>query len=298
MLSLFNISRKKEFFSHLLFFTILFSIYEKCISNKQESLRLNFLLDSIPRYIGRAYSNKINIQYVDNGKFTCNVNQKIYQKEFSFLSTSSYSICSDKLFENFDLLAKRISLEVESNLDQKLISNVNFLNDFKQVLYFAYNLAYLNNEQNLNVTDNFFDKKKLTDSQNDIFNNFPQFNFNIMEFSIEDLKIINNYLHTIIDFNINLIIQRINTIIENIENTFKGNKNYDGWLSGNSDQIKYFIGIIWENAIDLDFEYYTFLIFLLSPINFIFLKQIVYIQKIQIFNRAKNYILLISQNSN
>jgi len=76
----------------------------------------------------------------------------------------------------------------------------------------------------------------------------------MMEFSVEDLKIINNYLHTIMDFNISQTKQKIGVIIENIEKAFKGNAQYKRWLVGNSDQIKYFVGVIWENAIDLDFE--------------------------------------------
>jgi len=122
MLSTFNILKKqKSLFLSLLFLFIFLSISQTILSKKDESIRIRSLLEIIPRYKGRAYSNKININFQNNGKFTCKVLEDITPKEFSFLSTSSYSICSDKLYEGFDLLAKKISAEVVLNKSYTLL---------------------------------------------------------------------------------------------------------------------------------------------------------------------------------
>jgi len=226
-------------------------------SKKHESTRLRSLLEYVPRFKGKAYSNKININY-ENNNFNCKITENITPKEFSFLSSAAYSICSDKIYENFELLAQKINSEVDAQLDQKLILNVNFLNDFKQVLFFAYNLAYTidadKHKGNKTVSDSFYDIFKVTFTQSEILDNLPINNFNLLEFSNEDLKILNEYLHTVIDFDINQVRIKINAVVDNIEKALKGNQVYKRWLEGNSAQIRQLIGMVWANAMNLDFE--------------------------------------------
>lgn len=226
-------------------------------SKKDEATRLRSLLEYIPRFKGRAYSNKLNINY-ENKKFSCKAAENISPKEFSFLSSSAYSICSDKIYENFELLAQKINSEVDALLEPKLISKVNFLNDFKQVLFFAYNLAYSvdaeEHKLNKTVSSDFYDKVKLSYTQSDILDNLPNYSFNILEFAVEDLRILNQYVHTVMDFNINAVKGKLNAIVDNIEKGLRGNPLYKRWLVGNSAQIKHLIGIIWANAMNLDFE--------------------------------------------
>lgn len=247
---------KKLILSIITLFIIILSFAE-ISSKKDEATRLRSLLEYIPRFKGRAYSNKLNIIY-SNSKFSCKASEDITAKEFSFLSSSAYSICSDKIYENFELLAQKINSEVEAQLEPKLISNVNFLKDFKQVLFFAYNLAYSidaqEHKENKTITDSLYDNVKLSFTQEEILDNLATYNFNLLEFVNEDLRILNQYLHTVMDFNINQVKARINAIVENVEKALRGNKVYKRWLVGNSAQIKNLIGIIWANAMNLDFE--------------------------------------------
>jgi 6-pyruvoyl-tetrahydropterin synthase len=226
-------------------------------SKKHESTRLRSLLGYVPRFQGKAYSIKLNINY-ENNNFNCKATKNITPKEFTFLSSAAYSICSDKIYENFELLAQKINSEVDAQLDQKLILNVNFLNDFKQVLFFAYNLAYTidadKHKGNKTVSDSFFDKIKVTFTQAEILDNLPIYNFNLLEFSNEDSKILNQYLHTVMDININQVTTKINSVVDNIEKALKGNQVYKRWLEGNSAQIRQLIGIVWANAMNLNFE--------------------------------------------
>lgn len=243
-------------------FALLICISIIQVSSKQlEHFRIRSLLEVLPRFKGRAYSNKLNINY-ENYQFTCKVADKIYPKEFSFLSNSAYSICSDKIYEEFEPLARKINEQVDQYLELKSLVNVNFLSDFKQILYFAYYLAYHQDSSdsvakkpvNNTIADEFYDSKKLSFTQKEIFDNLSENNFNIFELNTEDLKIINNYLHTVIDFNISTVRHNINMIIDNIEKAFKKDPRYKNWLIGNSAKIKNFIGIIWVNAIPIDVQ--------------------------------------------
>ena len=105
----------------------------------------------------------------------CSTNKIINPKEYSFLSNSAYSICSDKIFENFEILAEKISTEINKNLEPKLFVNVNFMNEFKQVLYFAYYLTYIisfGQEKNVEKPkDKFFDAPIMSFTQREIFDN-------------------------------------------------------------------------------------------------------------------------------
>lgn len=239
---------------------LMISSFSQITSTSEESIRLRSLMEIIPRFKGRAYSNKLSILY-ENNQFFCKAADNISPKEFSFLSSTSYSVCSDKIFEGFDLIAKKISEEVDALIEPKLILKINFLNDLKKNLYFAYYLAYLlspevkrSDKNETKVADNFYDKKQLSNTQTDLLENLSGYYFNILEYSIEDLKIVNNYLHTIMDFNINNAKQKINNIIENIEKALKANPTYSKWLVGNSEKIKYYLGVVWANAVNLDFE--------------------------------------------
>lgn len=247
----------KELILSVISILIITSIPETS-SKKDEAIRLRSLLEFLPRFKGRAYSNKLSIMY-ENNKFSCKAVENITPKEFSFLSNAGYSICSDKIYENFDLLAQKINSEADAQLEPKSITNVNFLSDFKQVLFFAYNLAYSVNadgEKKLNTTDSndFYDKVKLSYTQTEILDNLPNASFNLFEFAVDDYKILNQYLHTVMDFNINFVKGKVNAIVDNIEKALKANPVYKKWLVGNSAHIKYLIGLIWANAMNLDFE--------------------------------------------
>jgi len=256
---------KRLIISIIIFLTIFSSFAETSPKKKDESTRLRSLLEFIPRFKGRAFSNKLNINY-SNSKFSCKAAEAISPKEFSFLSSAAYSICSDKIYENFELLAQKINSEVDAQLDPKLILNVNFLQDIKQVLFFAYNLAYtldttereqhkqqLNNGTSVNDAP-LYDKAKLTFTQAEILDNLESYNFNLLQFAVEDYRILNQYLHTVMDFNINQVKAKVQAIVDNIEKSLKGNQAYKRWLEGNSAHIKKLIGIIWANAITVDFE--------------------------------------------
>jgi len=239
---------------------LIISNFSEITTISEESIRLRSLMELIPRFKGRAYSNKLSILY-ENNKFFCKAAEDISPKEFSFLSSTSYSVCSDKIFDGFDLLAKKISDEVDTQLEPKLTLNINFLNDLKKNLYFAYSLAYLMSSEikradknETKVADNLNDKKQLSNTQTELLENISGYYFNILEFSIEDLKILNNYLHIIMDFNINNGKQKINIIIDNIEKALKANPTYSKWLVGNSVMIKYYLAVVWANAINIDFE--------------------------------------------
>ena len=256
MLPSFKSLKVKQLFLSVISLLIITSIPETS-SKKDEATRLRSLLEYVPRFKGRAYSNKLNINYESN-KFSCKAAGNITPKEFSFLSSSGYSICSDKIYENFELLAQKINSEVDAQLEPKSISNVNFLNDFKQVLFFAYNLAYSVDaeERKLNktVSSEFYDKVKLSYTQSEILDNLPNYSFNIFEFAVEDYRILNQYVHTVMDFNINAVKVKLNAIVDNIEKGLRANPVYKRWLVGNSAHIKHLIGLIWANAMNLDFE--------------------------------------------
>lgn len=247
----------KKLIPSLMTLLIIITIISTTSAKKDESMRLRSLLEYIPRFKGRAYSNKLNINF-SNSKFNCVAAEAITAKEYSFLSSAAYSICSDKIFENFEILAHKINSEVDLQLEPKLISNVNFLNDFKQVLFFAYNLAFMldAHEHQLNKAsaDAFYDKFKLSYTQAEILDNLENYNFNLLEFNVDDFKILNHYVHTVMDFNVNQVKAKINAIVDNVEKFFKANQVYKRWLVGNSAQIKSLIGVIWANAMNLDFE--------------------------------------------
>lgn len=225
---------------------------------QEESLRIRFLLDIIPRFQGRTYSNKIDIKF-DNNDFVCNVNSSITPKEFSFLSNNGYAICSDRIFENFGVLAKFINNEINQNLDPKLFANVKFMNDFKQTLYFAYYLTYIDytnqKEKYETPKDKFFDSNKLSHTQREILDNLNTQNFSIFDLTNEDVKILNNYLHTIVDFDLIKAKENINKIIMNIEKTLSKSSGFRDWISSNNKRsVKFFLPIVWKYAIHLGFE--------------------------------------------
>lgn len=226
--------------------------------NKDENIRIRYLLDIIPRFQGKAYSAKIDVKF-DSNKFKCQSNYNVSPKEYSFLSNSGYSICSDKMFENFEPLAEKINTEISQNIDDTLTANVNFLNEFKQVLYFAYYLTYLQNivlneKKVQKPKDNFFDEPKLSHTQIDLLENLPNYDFNLFTIGNEDLKILNNYLHTDIDLNIMQLQRVIDNIIGKIENFFARKDGFKDWIPKSKDIVKNFIAAIWKDAINIDFE--------------------------------------------
>ena len=244
----------KIIFSFLFPFLLL-SFFPRINSIGDENLRIRNLLDLVPRFKGKGYARKIDIKYESN-QFKCYVGTQITPKEYLFVSNSGNSICSDKIFENFEKLAEKINKEISTNFDPKLLSNVKFLNEFKQVLYFAYYLTYIHYTSNRKnkaeePKDKFFDSLNISYMQKDLIENLPQQNFNILEIQSEDMKILNNYLHTILDFDIYNTQEKIFKILENIEKAL-GKK--EEWIPRNREMIKYFIGVVWKQAIHIDFE--------------------------------------------
>jgi len=233
-----------------------------------DEMRIKPLLEILERFKGKSYSTKIDINF-DSNKFKCSTNSQITPKEYSFFLKSGHSICSDKIFENFEILAEKIKDEINKNFEPKILANINFLKDFKHVLYFAYQLTYIQfisqSEKKIeNPKDNFFDPPKISFTQNDILDILENLqslnqNFNIFEINNEDLKILNNYLHVKFDFNILEVKEKIDKIIENIEKDFRRKDVFKNWISliNNSNKIKYvkfFIGLIWRNGIHVDFK--------------------------------------------
>lgn len=222
-----------------------------------EQMRIRSALDILPRFKGKGYSNKMEIKY-ENNKFRCYTRTPITPKEYSFLSNSGHSICSDKIFENFEALAEMINSEIRINLEPKLSEkpNIKFLNDFKQVLYFAYYLAYLdfNGDKKIKKpSDNFYDTPKLSYTQSDIILNLQTENFNIFDITNEDIKILKNYLHRDYDFNIGEIRDLLLKILQKIEKTLSPKKEFN-WIKSSRNNIKFFIGAVWRDAIHIDFE--------------------------------------------
>ena len=78
-------------------------------------------------------------------------------------------------------------------MEPKLFVNVNFMNEFKQVLYFVYYLAYSQDISSRSKKpetpkDKFFDTAKISYMQNDILNNLQSYNFNLLEINNEDIR--------------------------------------------------------------------------------------------------------------
>lgn len=245
-------------FLSLIFFILFTSNINQINSQSKfdENLRIRNALEILPRFKGKGYSNKIEIIY-ENNEFKCNTKDKINPKEYTFVSNSGNSICSDKIFENFEILAEKISSEINQNLEPKILANVKFLNEFKQVLYFAYYLTYLDfigENKTPSPKDKFFDVPKFSYTQVDIIYNLKTDNFNIFELKNEDLKILNNYLHTIIDINIQQLQEILERIINNIEKALSKKDGFKNWIPESRKNLKFFIGVVWRDAIHVDFE--------------------------------------------
>jgi hypothetical protein len=256
---LINLKYIPGFVFFLLILSILSSLKEiKTQLANSEIIRIRNLLDLIPRFKGKGYSNKIDIKY-DLNKFHCTTNSKITPKEYSFLSNSGYSLCSDKIYEKFDELAAKIKSEITQNLEPKILEEVNFMKEFNHVLYFAYQLTYLHSifesERKIETPkDNFFDSPKVSFTQRDIIENLQLHNFNLFEIDNEEFNILNNYLHSFRDFNVKTLKEKINRIILNIEKAFGKKEDFKHWIPKYRDKVKYFIGVIWKSAINIDFE--------------------------------------------
>lgn len=252
----YNSKRFKLVFISLILSFMSFNIPELC-AKRPENLRIRSLLEMIPRFKGRAYSNKIHINF-ENNKFNCEVRENIIPKEFSFTSNSAYSICSDKIYDHTDELAKRIDIEINKTFEPKLMNNYKILNNFKLSLLFAYSLAHnyklfqVKTSKTSNQADPFYDNKKITNTQFEIMENLPDNIFNIFNLTTGDVEILKNYLHK--GRNLTELKVKINMIFENIEKYFKNKSKYQNWLVGNSLSIKYFLGIIWSQGIHIDFE--------------------------------------------
>jgi hypothetical protein len=255
--------KNKKNLSGFVFFLFTLSILSNLKEINTENanndfMRIRHLLDLIPRFKGKGYTNKIDITY-DLNKFNCKINSPITAKEYSFLSNSGYSLCSDKIFEKFDELAEKIKLEISQNLEPKILEKMNFMKEFKHVLYFAYQLTYLQtfsqNEKKIETPkDNFFDSPKISFTQRDIIENLQSHNFNLFEINNLDLNILNNYIHAFRDINLMELKEKINKIILNIEKAFEKKEGFRNWIYKNSKIVKYFIGVVWKNAINIDFE--------------------------------------------